>query len=65
MKVKVGDMVYDGAVEPVMVILTDKDKENISSMSEHHHKYTSFPKGLSDNEVERFMEIKEATNRAG
>lgn len=29
MKVKVGNKIYDGEIEPVMVILTEQDKLNI------------------------------------
>lgn len=43
MKVKIGDSVYDSAVEPVMVILSATDKENISNMLPDATKYASFP----------------------
>ncbi len=42
MKVKVGDKIYDGEVEPVMVILTPGDKWNISHMGDQTC-YASFP----------------------
>ena len=33
MKVKVGNKVYDGIKEPIMVILTQEDKKNIANMT--------------------------------
>ena len=33
MKVKVGCCIYDGEEQPVMVILSKEDKENIANMS--------------------------------
>ena len=45
MKVKVGDTWYDGKKQPVMVELTDKDKENICEMPETSSKYCQYPAG--------------------
>lgn len=43
MKVKVGDKVYDGADEPVMVILSNGEKEQIANMPPNHKKYCVYP----------------------
>jgi len=43
MKVKVGGKIYDGEEEPVMVILSDMDKENIASMAPDATKYCAYP----------------------
>lgn len=43
MKVKVGNKIYDGDVEPVMVILTDADRKNIAAMSPDGTKYCCYP----------------------
>ena len=43
MKVKVGDQVFDSENGPVMVILSDNDKENIGNMSPDCSKYAVFP----------------------
>jgi hypothetical protein len=43
MKVKVGNKIYDGEDEPVMVILSDEDKKNISKMLPDAYKYCSYP----------------------
>ena len=43
MKVKVGDRIYDGDKESVMVILTQNDRRNIANMSPGNTKYCCFP----------------------
>jgi hypothetical protein len=43
MKVKVGNKVYDGEKEPIMVILTPSDKENIANMRVEDTKYCFYP----------------------
>ena len=50
MKVKIGDTIYDSSKEPIMLILSNKDKENISNMHEDATKFISFPndKDLKD-----------------
>jgi len=46
MKVKVRNTVYNSEVEPVMVILTDKDKAEIENMM--GDRYCGFPEWLID-----------------
>jgi hypothetical protein len=47
MKVKVGNRIYDGNKEPVMVILTDRDKENIAGMiGTDNCLYCQYPENL-------------------
>lgn len=53
MKIKVGDTVYDGAKEPVMVILEDQDKRNIANTDDK--KYASYPDSFSIKEIKKFM----------
>ena len=57
MKVKVGNKIYDGEAEPVMVILTDSDKANIAHMLPECTKYAAFPDdlGWSDEEMYEWM----------
>ena len=43
MKVKVGNTIFDGEIEPVMVILSDQDKQNITNMAEAATRYSCFP----------------------
>jgi len=46
MKVKIKNKVYDGAKEPIMVILTSQDKINIANMLPTATKYAQFPDEL-------------------
>ena len=57
MKVKIGEKIYDSEKEPIMVILSESDKENISNMSPEATKYCSFPDGMSVEYVKEFMKI--------
>lgn len=43
MKVKIGDDIIDGAKEPIMVILTQKDKDNIAAMAPEAEMYCEYP----------------------
>lgn len=43
MKIKVGDKIFDGKDQPIMVILTQGDKDNISAMPAETTKYCEFP----------------------
>ncbi len=42
MRIKAGDMVFGSEQQPIMVILTDKDKENIANMHPDCTKYAMF-----------------------
>lgn len=57
MKVKIGDNIYDGHDQPVMVILTDRDKLNIQHMNPSAKKYCVFPDTMNDDEIKKFMEV--------
>ena len=54
MKIKVGNKIYDGEDEPVLVILSDSDKENIANMLPTATKYCSYPKDY-DGDIKKFM----------
>ena len=57
MKIKVGNTIYDGSKEPVMIILTKEDKKNITNMSEDATRYCSYPdKGYSEEEIFEWMD---------
>lgn len=43
MKIKIKDKIYDGEIEPVMIILSERDKKNIANMSKDATKYCYFP----------------------
>lgn len=60
MKVKVGDVIHDSDEEPLMVILSLADKENINNMFPDCTKYAAYPnwfKSLSN----KWMETEPAT----
>ena len=57
MIVKIGNTVVDSENEPVMVVLSDQDKENIASMLPECHKYCSFPEGREESEIRAFMKL--------
>ena len=43
MKIKVGNRIYDGEKEPVMIILSDGEKEQITNMDPSAKKYCVYP----------------------
>ena len=55
MRVKIGDKIYDSKEEPIMVILEDYNKEDISNMAEDARKYCEFPDDMSEDEAREFM----------
>jgi len=55
MKVKVGDKVYSSEDQPIMVILSDKDKDNITNMLPEAHKYCEYPDDMDPKEVSKWM----------
>jgi hypothetical protein len=55
MKVKVGSKIYDGNDQPVMVILSKKDKFNIAHMPPRVRCYCSFPDGMDAKKVLQWM----------
>ena len=62
MKVKVGNKIYDGGEQPVMVILTKGEREQIADMPPEATKYCIYPPlhKWIDNEYEgikKWMEI--------
>ena len=58
MKVFIGDQVFDSSEEPVLVILTDQEKEVLSRMKWNEHKYCSFPSNMSELEMRAWMQSK-------
>jgi hypothetical protein len=43
MKVKIGDKIYDGNVEPICLILTEDDKQDIRKMTPKATRYCQYP----------------------
>jgi hypothetical protein len=63
MKVKIGKKIYDSSKEPIMVILSDSDKINISNMLEGSTKYCSYPDNTPAAEIKAFMEVKDGDSK--
>jgi len=55
MKVKIGNTIYDAEDEPIMVILSESDKKNITNMHPDCTKYCQYPEQHSEQEIEAFM----------
>ncbi len=56
MKVKISDKIYDSNEQPIMLILEDDDKRNISWMASNATKYCSYPdEGFTEDEIKDFM----------
>lgn len=56
MKVKIGNVIYDSIKEPIMIILSDKDKLNISNMNKECTKFMSFPKDFDLKEIDKWSD---------
>jgi len=56
MQVKIGDAIYDSDLEPIMLILSQKDKRFISDMAENSFRYCSFPMSSRIQDISVFME---------
>jgi len=60
MKVKIGNQIYDSSKTPVLLILDDLDKKNITAMLPTATKYCAFPgKGWDTEEIREFMKVNE------
>ena len=55
MLVVVGNKVFDPNKEPVMLVLSDADKKNITNMAPEATKYCCYPDGMPPDEVREFM----------
>jgi len=57
MKVKVGDQVFSGEDQRVMVILTPSDKENIKNMAPSAAQYCQYPDDEDACDIEAWMAV--------
>lgn len=55
MKVKVGNKIYDGKNEPIMVILDEQDKQGIKNMSSNCNRYVDCPDQYDIAELEMWV----------
>jgi len=57
MKIKIQNTIYDSNDEPIMIILSNEDKENIQNMHPEATKYCSYPEyGYSTEQIAAFMQ---------
>lgn len=57
MRVKIGEKIYDSALEPIMLILSACEKDQIGNMSPQDTKYCSYP-----DDYENIVEFMTANN---
>jgi hypothetical protein len=57
MIVKIRDKYYDSEETPIMLVLTDNDKQNITNMLPECDRYCSYPDGMDSNEIPNWMGI--------
>lgn len=57
MKVKIKDTIYDSEEDPIMIILSKGEKEQIANMHRDCFKYCSYPSSDQNNhaEIEKWM----------
>ena len=56
MQVKIGNTTYDSNDQPIMIILSDQDKINISNMLPECNKYCEYSDGLNDVRIKEWMD---------
>ncbi|HUS51506.1 MAG TPA: hypothetical protein VMZ91_15155 [Candidatus Paceibacterota bacterium] len=56
MKVKIGERIYDSNDEPIMLILDETDKKNISNMHDDKFKFISHPKEMEPEVVRDWID---------
>jgi len=55
LKVKVGNKIHSSEKEPIMIILTEADKENIKNMKDTVTKYCVYPDNYTPEQIQEFM----------
>jgi len=58
MKVKVANHIFDSKKEPIVLILTKKDKANIKQMLQNNfkcHKIVSFPDNFPEKDLNKYL----------
>ena len=59
MIVKIGNTYYNSTEEPIMLILSQTEKEHISNLINDNKKYCSFPDGSNIDKIKNFMDVPE------
>lgn len=55
MKVIIEGKTYDPNKTPIILVLDEQDKVNISNMPKEAKKFACYPKGLDKKEIEKLM----------
>lgn len=62
MLVKIGNTIYDAEKEPIMIMLSKEDRENIKNMAPGARKYCVYPdEGWTENQIKNFMKTDDET----
>lgn len=56
MRVKIGNKIYDAEDQPIMIIMSQSDKDNIKNMHTDKFKYITFPDGTDIAEIRKFID---------
>ena len=56
MLVKIGNTYYNSAEEPILLILSNKEKSHIANMESDKKKYLSFPSDYNINNAKEILE---------
>jgi len=56
MKVKIGNKIHDATTEPIVIILTQSDKDNIGNMHPDKFKYICFPDDMTMEDIRKFID---------
>ena len=63
MEVKIRDKIYNSNVEPIMIMLTETEKNNVADMMSRSYgktyDYCVYPDSISVNEAEEFMQLRD------
>jgi len=57
MKVKIGNKVYNEEDEPILIILSAEDKKLIKTMNKNDCRYCSYPDGVAEELIIKFMKV--------
>lgn len=55
MKVKIGSTICDSDEQPVMLILSDAEKQLIANMAPNAHKFCVYSRGIAEEDIKQFM----------
>ncbi len=55
MKVKIGNITYSSNDLPIMVVLSDADKHNITNMDDDCTQYCSYPESHDSEQIKQWM----------